>query len=69
MQDAAQADWTAPVAEVAYKTPYPRSNSWYYGSNIPGKPRQFGVHVGGFGNYSECCDAAARDDYAGFRLS
>jgi cation diffusion facilitator CzcD-associated flavoprotein CzcO len=68
-QGSAQAEWTAHVAEVADKTLYPRSNSWYFGSNIPGKPRQFGVYVGGFANYSERCEASARENYAGFRLS
>lgn len=39
MEDA-QAEWTARVAQVADQTLYPRSNSWYFGSNIPGKPMQ-----------------------------
>jgi cyclohexanone monooxygenase len=65
-QESAQAEWTAHTAEVASHTLYPRSNSWYFGSNVPGKPRQFGVYIGGFGNYSERCDTVARDGYSGF---
>ena len=65
----AQTDWTQHVADVAGRTLYPRSNSWYFGSNIPGKPRQFGVYVGGFGNYSQRCDASAKAGYEGFTLA
>jgi cation diffusion facilitator CzcD-associated flavoprotein CzcO len=65
----AQTEWTAHVAQVADQTLYPRSNSWYFGSNIPGKPRQFGVYVGGFSHYRERCETVARDGYSGFRLS
>ncbi|HEY0107264.1 MAG TPA: NAD(P)/FAD-dependent oxidoreductase [Rhizomicrobium sp.] len=68
-QPEAQAAWTAHVAEVAGRTLYPRSNSWYFGSNILGKPRQFGVYVGGFSNYSQRCDAAAKAGYEGFALT
>jgi cation diffusion facilitator CzcD-associated flavoprotein CzcO len=65
----AQRAWTAHVAEVAGHTLYPRSNSWYFGSNIPGKPRQFGVYVGGHGAYRQRCDAVAKANYEGFALA
>jgi cyclohexanone monooxygenase len=64
----AQAQWTEHVADVANHTLYPRSNSWYFGSNIPGKPRQFGVYVGGFSAYAQRCEASAKSNYEGFRL-
>jgi cyclohexanone monooxygenase len=64
----AQGAWTRHTAEVAGHTLYPRSNSWYFGSNIPGKPRQFGVYVGGFGAYRERCTAVAKANYEGFVL-
>ena len=38
---AAEAEWTAHVAEVAGATLMSRANSWYMGANIPGKPRVF----------------------------
>jgi cyclohexanone monooxygenase len=66
--DAAQEAWSAHAAEVVQGTLYPKSNSWYFGSNIPGKPRAFGVYVGGFASYRERCDAVARAGYEGFRL-
>ena len=65
----AQDDWTAHVADVAGHTLYPRSNSWYFGSNVPGKPRQFGVYVGGFSNYSQRCADVAKAGYQGFALT
>jgi cation diffusion facilitator CzcD-associated flavoprotein CzcO len=65
----AQDDWTAHVADVAGHTLYPRSNSWYFGSNVPGKPRQFGVYVGGFSNYRQRCDNVAKAGYEGFALT
>ncbi len=64
----AQQQWTAHTAEVAGHTLYPRSNSWYFGSNIPGKPRQFGVYVGGFAAYRQRCEAIAKAGYEGFSL-
>ncbi len=66
--DAAQDAWSQHAAEAVQGTLYPKSNSWYFGSNIPGKPRAFGVYVGGFANYRERCDAIARAGYEGFRL-
>ncbi len=66
--ETAQDEWVAHTAEVASHSLYLEANSWYLGSNIPGKPRQFGVYLGGFGAYSERCDAVAERGYEGFRL-
>jgi cation diffusion facilitator CzcD-associated flavoprotein CzcO len=62
----AEQEWTRHSMEVAAGTLFPLANSWYHGSNIPGKPRVFGVYVGGFGNYKRKCDAVAKDGYVGF---
>jgi len=64
----AEARWVTHTAEVATGTLYPKANSWYLGSNIPGKPRQFGVYLGGFNNYRERCNAIAQSGYEGFAL-
>jgi cyclohexanone monooxygenase len=66
--EGAQDEWVSHVAEVASGSLYQRANSWYLGSNIPGKPRQFGVYLGGFGRYKERCDAVAGAGYDGFEL-
>jgi len=60
--------WAAHVNEVADATLYPTCNSWYLGSNIPGKPRVFMPYLG-FPTYVEKCEAVAANDYEGFALS
>jgi cation diffusion facilitator CzcD-associated flavoprotein CzcO len=68
--DAAQDEWVAHAAEVVSHTLYPQADSsWYFGANIPGKPRSFGVYVGGFASYREHCEAVAERGYEGFRLA
>ena len=39
--------WGEEVAAVAEHTLFPHTDSWYTGANIPGKHRQFAVHLGG----------------------
>ena len=65
----AETDWVKHVNEVADQTLYPFCNSWYLGSNIPGKSRQFMPYVGGFPPYVEKCEAVAKNSYEGFSLS
>jgi cyclohexanone monooxygenase len=67
-QAAAQDAWVAHVAEAAQATLFPRANSWYMGSNIPGKPRVFLPYVGGVGSYRRKCEEIAVAGYAGFEL-
>jgi hypothetical protein len=66
---AAEAQWTAHVAEVADATLMSRANSWYMGANIPGKPRVFMAYLGGVGVYRQECDEVAAQGYKGFALS
>jgi cyclohexanone monooxygenase len=67
--DEAENEWVAHVNEVANYTLYPRANSWYMGANVPGKPRVFLPYIGGFGVYSDKCNAVAEEGYAGFAMS
>ena len=60
--------WVAHVKEVADRTLYPQTNSWYMGANIPGKPRVLLAYVGGVGAYRRKCDEVAADGYEGFTL-
>jgi cyclohexanone monooxygenase len=62
----AEAAWVEHVNELADETLYTRSESWYIGSNIPGKPRVFMPYVGGCGRYRRRCDEVAAAGYAGF---
>jgi len=65
----AQDAWVAHVAEVGDTTLFPRAESWYMGSNIPGKPRVFLPYVGGVGPYRKQCEEIAAAGYRGFTLS
>lgn len=65
----AEDDWAAHVEEVGNMTLFPTADSWYMGSNVPGKPRTFMAYVGGVGAYRERCDAIAANGYEGFRLA
>jgi len=65
----AQDRWVAHVRSVADRTLYPRANSWYMGSNVPGKARVFLPYVGGVGGYRKKCDEIARNGYDGFVLA
>jgi cation diffusion facilitator CzcD-associated flavoprotein CzcO len=61
--------WGEEVAAAAARTLYPLADSWYVGANIAGKPRVFGIYVGGFDKYVEACEKAAANDYDGFVLA
>jgi cyclohexanone monooxygenase len=65
----AQDEWVQHVRKVAEGTLYPRAESWYLGSNIPGKARMFLPYVGGVGRYRKKCDEIAQRGYAGFELT
>jgi cyclohexanone monooxygenase len=39
--------WGAEVSTLANITLFPRTDSWWTGANIPGKPRYFSVYLGG----------------------
>ncbi|MQA14882.1 MAG: NAD(P)-binding protein [Pseudonocardiaceae bacterium] len=65
----AEDGWVAHVEEVGNYTLYPTADSWYMGSNVPGKPRVFMAYIGGVGVYRQKCDEVAAKDYEGFSLS
>jgi cyclohexanone monooxygenase len=58
--------WCKHNAEAGDATLYPLANSWYMGSNVPGKPRVLMPYIGGVGVYRQECDDIAADDYRGF---
>ncbi|MEB3031800.1 flavin-containing monooxygenase [[Mycobacterium] nativiensis] len=66
--DAAE-EWTRHVADVGNTTLYPKADSWYMGSNVPGKPRVMFAYIGGVGAYREKCDQVAAANYEGFTLT
>jgi len=66
---AAQDGWVQHVAEVGAHTLFPTADSWYMGSNVPGKPRVFYAYIGGVGLYRQTCDQIAASGYEGFTLT
>ena len=60
--------WIQHHIEVGDGTLYPLANSWYMGSNVPGKPRMLLAYIGGVGVYRQECDEIVADDYRGFEM-
>jgi cation diffusion facilitator CzcD-associated flavoprotein CzcO len=61
----AETEWDQEIGDLANRTLYPRTNSWYTGANIPGKPRQFLAHTMG-SRYFDRLDEIAADGFRGF---
>ena len=58
--------WVAHHEEVANATLVPKTNSWYLGSNVPGKPRRLLSYIGGVGQYRQKCEEEAAAGYPSF---
>jgi len=58
--------WVAHHDEVADTTLVTKTNSWYMGSNVEGKPRRLLSYIGGVGTYRQKCDEVASSAYPGF---
>jgi cation diffusion facilitator CzcD-associated flavoprotein CzcO len=63
----AEEAWGEGVRKIADRTLYPKTDSWYSGANIPGKPRQFMVHLNPLRYYDALAKTAA-NGYSGFTL-
>jgi cation diffusion facilitator CzcD-associated flavoprotein CzcO len=62
----AESSWNDEVNAVANMTLLPLANSWYMGSNIPGKPIQSLNYLGGLPTYRERCWNVISRDLLGF---
>jgi len=60
--------WVAHHEEIAGATLVTKTNSWYLGSNVPGKPRRLLSYIGGVGTYRLKCEAEAEAGYPAFRM-
>jgi len=65
----AEAGWNQHVADTVAITLLPRTDSWYMGANVPGKPRVFLPYIGGVDRYIDACEEVVDRDHLGFRLS
>jgi len=63
----AEQDWALHVDAIASQTIFKSCNSWYLGSNIPGKPRVFKAYVG-WPEYAGELAQIAADNYRGFKF-
>jgi cation diffusion facilitator CzcD-associated flavoprotein CzcO len=60
--------WVAHHDETANATLISKTNSWYLGSNVPGKPRRVLSYTGGVGTYRQKCSELAAAGYPGFEM-
>jgi cation diffusion facilitator CzcD-associated flavoprotein CzcO len=65
----AENEWSRHCREVAEATLFTKTDSWYTGANIKGKPRGFQIYLGGVGLYRKKCDEIATNGYEGFVLT
>ena len=69
-QDEAMDSWVAEVNAAADATLLTHAkHSWYFGANVPGKPRVFMPYAGGMAHFRKICADVAAKNYAGFVLS
>jgi cation diffusion facilitator CzcD-associated flavoprotein CzcO len=59
----AEVEWTAEVKRAGDASLRTNCDSWYVGSNIPGKPRAFAPYIGGWPTYVERCNAETASRY------
>ncbi|MFI8997375.1 flavin-containing monooxygenase [Streptomyces sp. NPDC053542] len=64
----AQDDWVSITEATVNQTLYAKTDSWYRGSNVTGKPATFLGYVGGVGKYRRMCTEIAKRGYPGVRI-
>lgn len=67
-KDAEQA-WRDHVIDVGDQGLFPEAKSWYFGDNIPGKPREALNYMAGMPEYRRRLWKSAGEKYSGFQLS
>ena len=66
---AAENQWVEHNREIANMTLIPETDSWYNGSNVPGKPIEVLNYGGGLPLYAQKFAESADNGYVGFNLS
>ncbi len=61
--------WVRHHDETADANLISKTNSWYVGSNVPGKPRRVLSYTGGVGTYRQKCDEVTKSGYQGLALA
>lgn len=65
----AETAWSQQCKLIAEMSLATKTDSWYMGANIEGKPRGFMAFLGGVGLYRQICDEVAAKEYEGFSVS
>ncbi len=65
----AEEAWVRHHDETAGANLISRTNSWYLGSNVPGKPRRVLSYTGGVGTYRRKCAEEAAAGYPSFAMA
>jgi hypothetical protein len=63
----AEDEWKAGMNAMSKRTLYPYTNSWWNGSNIPGKKAENMTYIGGINNYEAQC-RATMEGWKGFTV-
>ncbi len=66
--EAKQDEWVQHHDDTANATLMMRTNSWYTGANIEGKPRRLLSYIGGAAQYRQICEDVKRGGYEGFAV-
>src|SRR5690606_36953073 len=66
---ASQAGWSQTVKDIIKGTVFTSADSWYVGTNVPGKPKGILAYAGGIVNHMKACDAVADKEFTGFVFS
>lgn len=65
----AQKKWTAKCLAIAESTLFLKTDSWYTGANVEGKPKGFLIYLAGLDTYRATCNEVVENNYQGFTLS
>ncbi|MBK8959017.1 MAG: NAD(P)/FAD-dependent oxidoreductase [Proteobacteria bacterium] len=68
-EPAAQEAWVEHAASLTEGMLFTKTDSWFMGSNVPGKKRQFLFYAGGMPAFRDKINEVAAKGYEGFRLS
>lgn len=68
-QRESQDAWTTHVSSLVRGTVLEKSESWYVGANVPGKPRTILAYMGGVPRYRSACEASREKGYDGFTIA
>ncbi|KAK5019477.1 hypothetical protein BJ546DRAFT_917241 [Cryomyces antarcticus] len=65
----AEAEWRTHVNDVGKQGLFSDTESWYFGTNIPGKPKEALNYMAGMQMYKQKCWESANNGYRGFIMA